>query len=95
LDDNDVRGEMLGAFESRLTAGMHLIEQLVHVFYDRSFSFGEFNREHPEYKDHIVRLLIGDVFNDEVGAVFEVLGRYTNLDSHSVSERRNGKGASL
>ena len=41
--------------------------------YDRSFSFGRFSRDFPQYRDHIVRLLIGDVFNDEVGEVFTVM----------------------
>ena len=55
------------------------MRQLVYVFYDRGFSFGAFNREHPECRDHIVRLLIGDVFNDEVGKVFDVLREWTTL----------------
>lgn len=76
LESGDVSGKQLGCFERRLAAGMHLIQQLVYVFYDPSFSFGRFNREHPECKDHIVRLLIGDVFNDEVGAVFPVIHSY-------------------
>ena len=72
---------------------MHLIEQLVHVFYDRSFSFSKFNREHPEYKDHIVRLLIGDVFNDEVGEVFDVLGKYSDFRTRVATRHSKGKGA--
>lgn len=30
--------------------------------------------EHSEYKDHLVRILIGDVFNEEVAEIFEVMG---------------------
>ena len=53
---------------------MQLIRQLVYSFYTESFSFGQFNRRHPEYHDHIVRLLIGDVFKgDDVGEVFDLL----------------------
>jgi flavin-dependent dehydrogenase len=66
-------GARLGAFGPRLRSGMRLIRQLVLAFYDPSFSFGRFSGAHPEYRDHIVRLLIGDVFNDEVGAVFDVM----------------------
>ena len=73
LTAGDLSGARLGAFGPRLASGMRLIEQLVHVYYDRSFSFAKFNREHPECRDHIVRLLIGDVFNNDVGKVFDVL----------------------
>lgn len=79
LESGDISGDRLGNFGPKLTAGMHLIQQLVHVFYDKSFSFSTFHREHPEYRDHIVRLLIGDVFNDEVGEVFEVLKKWVKL----------------
>ena len=43
------------------------------------FSFGRFSREHPEYHDHIVRLLIGDIFNDEVGEVFDAMRQSITL----------------
>ncbi len=75
----DMSGKRLGAFERKLTSGMHLMRQLVYAFYDTSFSFGRFAREYPQYQDHIVRLLIGDVFNDEVGEVFGVMGDWVDL----------------
>ena len=58
---------------------MHLIRQLIHAFYDPSFSFKEFHKLHPEYRDHIVRILIGDVFNDEAGQVFDVMRQWISL----------------
>ncbi len=47
------------------------IRKLVYAFYSPGFSFGKFARANPGYHDHLVRLLIGDVFNDEVGDIFE------------------------
>ncbi len=73
LVTGDPSGDKLGVFGPRLRSGMHLIRQLVVAFYDPTFSFGRFSAAHPEYRDHIVRLLIGDVFNDEVGDVFDVM----------------------
>ncbi|MFQ5494184.1 MAG: NAD(P)/FAD-dependent oxidoreductase [Phycisphaerae bacterium] len=73
LSSGDLSGESLGRFQGRLDGGMHMIRRLVHAFYDRSFSFGRFTRAHPRFQDHIVRLLIGDVFNDEVGEVFDAM----------------------
>ncbi|MCG8407452.1 MAG: tryptophan 7-halogenase [Phycisphaerales bacterium] len=73
LETNDPSGVRLGRFGPRLTAGMHNIRQLVYAFYDKNFSIGRFVREHPQYADHIVRILIGDVFNDDVSEVFEAM----------------------
>ena len=79
LGAGDLSGERIGCFGPKLAGGMHLIRQLVYAFYDEDFSFGAFSRKHPEYRDHIVRLLIGDVFNDEVGAVFDVMREWITL----------------
>ncbi|MCH7839589.1 MAG: tryptophan 7-halogenase [Planctomycetes bacterium] len=79
LSAGEVTGARLGAFAPGLLRGMHLIRQLIHAFYDPSFSFREFHKLHPEYRDHIVRILIGDVFNDEVGQVFDVMRQWISL----------------
>ncbi|MCP4246813.1 MAG: NAD(P)/FAD-dependent oxidoreductase [bacterium] len=79
LQADDPSAERLGCFGPQLVAGMQLLRQLIHVFYDPKFSFGAFLKEHGAFQDHLVRLLIGDVFNDEVGRIFDVLGDYTDL----------------
>ncbi|MGD2111464.1 MAG: NAD(P)/FAD-dependent oxidoreductase [Phycisphaerae bacterium] len=79
LSAGDCSAPRLARFGPELSAGMHLIRQLVYAFYDRSFSFGRFSREFPEYRDHIVRLLIGDVFNNEVGQVFNAMRDWVDL----------------
>lgn len=73
LKDGDFSGSRLGAFGPRLVAGMQTIRQLVYAFYNRDFSIGAFVKENPQFGDHIVRILIGDVFNSEVGAVFDAM----------------------
>jgi flavin-dependent dehydrogenase len=67
----DLSGERLGVFGPELAHGMQMIRQLVHAFYSREFSFSQFISQHPECKDHLVRILIGDVFNDEVAELFD------------------------
>ena len=79
LDDGDLSGARLGSFGPRLAAGMHTIRQFVYAFYDQDFRIGGFVRAHPEYKDHITRILIGDVFNNEVSKVFELMGERIKL----------------
>ncbi len=79
LGADDLSGRRLGCFGPKLATGLHMIRQLVYAFYDPSFSFGAFSRKHPECRDHIVRLLIGDVFNDEIAGLFDVMGEWINL----------------
>lgn len=91
LHAGDLSGERLGAFGPKFIHGMHMVRLLVHAFYSKDFSFAAFTREFPQYHDHIVRILIGDVFNEEVGEVFEVLrGR---LDLPEAIELESGVSA--
>lgn len=75
----DLSGCRLGAFGPRFAAGMHLVRQLVHAYYHPEFSFGAFIRAHPKLRDHVTRLLIGDVFNDEVAEVFHEMQNWIKL----------------
>jgi len=79
LAADDLSGARLGVYGPEIVSGMQLLRQLVYAFYDKNFSFGQFMKAHPEYHDHLVRLLIGDVFNDEVGAIFDVMRDWTAL----------------
>jgi len=71
LLENDLSGERLGRHGPKVCRGMQLIRQLVYAFYEPNFSFGAFNRDHPQHHDQVVRLLIGDVFDgDDFDEVF-------------------------
>jgi flavin-dependent dehydrogenase len=87
LQKVDVSANRLGVFGPKLADGMGLLRKLVYAFYAKDFSFAEFLKAHPEHTDHLVRLLIGDVFNDEVGGMFDTMGRWIQLpDSIDLSE---------
>lgn len=73
LAHDDVSAARLGSFGPVLDHGMAMIRNLVYAFYNREFSFAEFGKRHPEFHEHLVRILIGDVFNDEVGRMFEAM----------------------
>ncbi len=79
LQENDLSGERLGRFAPKFMEGMQRFRQLVYTFYDPDFSFAAFTKKHPEYHDHVVRILIGDVFNDDVSEVFTVLKDWVKL----------------
>lgn len=79
LTAGDCSAGRLGAWGPKFVHGVQLIRQLVYAFYDKEFSFAAFTRKHPDFHDHLTRILIGDVFNDEVGAIFEVMKDWTDL----------------
>jgi flavin-dependent dehydrogenase len=71
---NEFSGDILGNWYEKYTEGLELFRKLVYAFYTPGFSFGEFLREHPEYKSNLVDVLIGDVFKPGVGEMFDVMG---------------------
>lgn len=79
LEDGDTSGHRLGAYGQRFVAAMQTIRQLVYAFYNEEFSIGQFVRDNPNHADHIVRILIGDVFNSEVASVFDVMRQRIEL----------------
>lgn len=88
LTEGDVSGGRLGSFANEFIAGIQSLKNLVYAFYDREFSFGDFAKAHPQYKDHLIRLLIGDVFNDEVSEIFDALGKYVDLPFNNLSSKK-------
>ncbi len=90
LEAGDLSAARLGRWGPTLNNGMQLIRRLVYAFYDPEFSFGRFMRAHPEQEDRLVRLLIGDVFNDEVGAIFDAMRDWTDLPELTPLEADSG-----
>ena len=76
LSANDVSGERLSAWHSVYSQGVDHFRQLVYAFYARDFSFGDFLREHPQFKTNLVDILIGDVFKPGVGDMFAAIPKH-------------------
>ncbi|HRX84233.1 MAG TPA: tryptophan 7-halogenase [Phycisphaerae bacterium] len=81
LAAGDVSAKRLGRHEEMIVAGMTSIRRLVYAFYDRNFSFGRFLADHPQQKDNLTRILVGDVFNAEVPRIFEFMKDYADIGS--------------
>ncbi len=94
LEAGDCSAARLGAFGPRFVHGVQMIRQLVYAFYDKNFSFAAFTRAHPEYHDHLTRILIGDVFNGEVAKLFDVMKNWTALPDAIAVESANARVAS-
>ena len=68
---SDLSGEQLGCWAENFKAGMGRVRELVHAFYSREFSFGKFMKMHPEHRGNLTDLLIGRVFDESTGKIFE------------------------
>ncbi len=76
---DDPSAERLGRWGDAFYVGVQSICKLVYAFYTRGFSFGQFVRAHPEFRDNITRLLIGDVFEPRVNEVFGPMSQWCRL----------------
>lgn len=82
----DTSAARLGREGDRLAEGMQRIRQFVYAYYDPNFRMGRFVREYPQFKDPITRILIGDVFKDDLAEVFDVLRKQIILPEPIILE---------
>ncbi|MBI3468217.1 MAG: tryptophan 7-halogenase, partial [Planctomycetes bacterium] len=72
LARGDLSPEMLGRWEPEFTKGMDRMKRLVYLFY-QGFSFGRFVRRYPQYKLHLIDLLVGNLFTEHVDEAFPAM----------------------
>jgi flavin-dependent dehydrogenase len=72
LARGDTSAEQLGKWEAGYVQGMMRMRRLVCAYYD-GFSFGRFVRRFPHLKGLVTDLLIGDLFKDDVDAVWPAM----------------------
>ena len=70
LDAGDTSAARLGAWEPMVRDGYGRMRELVCAFYE-GFSFAKFLKRHPHYSDHVVSMLIGDIFRDDLDEMFD------------------------
>lgn len=73
LQRGDVSAEQLGSWIPAFQDGTRWIRQLVDVYYSDEFSLGGFLRQYPEHRSNLTDLLIGRVFYDGAGRIFDDL----------------------
>ncbi|MCA9217728.1 MAG: geranylgeranyl reductase family protein [Planctomycetales bacterium] len=71
LAKGDLSAAQLGGWTDEFKQGIVWIRKLVHAFYTDQFSFGAFLKMHPEYVGNLTDLLIGRVFTDCAGKIFD------------------------
>jgi flavin-dependent dehydrogenase len=82
LGSGDLSGGSLGRFQAELAAGMDVLKQLVHAFYEPTFSFGAFLRVYPHRRQDIVNMLVGKVFDAPAGGLLRDLRAFLATSPH-------------
>ena len=77
IEQQDFSTEALGSWQAQHRDAVTLFRKLVFAFYNPDFSIGRFLKMHPQFRSNITDILIGDVYRQEVGEVFEVMGDVT------------------
>lgn len=81
LQKNDTSAKQLSKWSDEFKAGSKWIRKLVDAYYTNEFSFGAFMRDHPQFQGNLTDLLIGRIFYDEAGNIFDamdpILGQVT------------------
>ena len=67
----DLSAEQLSGWTEDFKRGAMWVRKLVHAFYTKEFSIGHFMKEHPEHRGNLTDLLIGRIFHDGAGKMFE------------------------
>ena len=70
---DDLSPERLSSWCDEFKEGVRWVRGLVNAFYDRDFSLGRFLKDHPEHRGNVTDLLIGRVFHENAGNLFDDL----------------------
>ncbi|MGZ0167042.1 MAG: NAD(P)/FAD-dependent oxidoreductase [Planctomycetales bacterium] len=70
LMSNDLSAARLGSWRSKYDEGVENFRRLVYAFYDDDFNFGRFLARHPEHRDRLTDVLVGNVFKPGIKSMF-------------------------
>ncbi len=71
LEKDDLSAEQLSSWCDGFKHGANWVRKLVDAFYTKEFSFGGFMRDNPQFRGNLTDLLIGRIFYDGVGNIFD------------------------
>jgi flavin-dependent dehydrogenase len=82
FEKDDFSAAQLGKHGGEFVGGMNSLRKLVYAFYDPGFSFGEFLRRHPDQKESLVHLLIGNVYRQPIDGLLRAMDEYHPLPEY-------------
>ncbi len=77
--EKDFSSARLQTFGAQISLGLEAFRKMVYAFYTPGFSFANFVGQHPEHRDSLVRILIGDVFKGDTDDIFKAMGTMCDL----------------
>ena len=89
LSKGDVSAEQLGKWGQGFNEGVDRMRRLVCEYYN-GFSFGRFVKKHPDLRNTVTDLLIGDLFNDRVDKVWAPMEALYDKGHPSIPSWREG-----
>ena len=84
LAAGDPSADRLGSWGPGYVAGMERMRKLVCAFYD-GLNFGQLVRSHPDCKALITDILIGDIFNENIDALWPLLDEQRSAEPVAVA----------
>jgi flavin-dependent dehydrogenase len=71
--EKDFSAARLGAHGARIVSGIEAFRRLVYAFYTPGFSFANFVSQHPEHREKLIQILLGDVFRGGLDDLFRAM----------------------
>ncbi len=79
FNHDDFSAARLGQYQAKLDRGIESMRKLVYAFYNEGFSFSGFLRKYPEERNHIINLLIGDVFREGIDSIYGPMSEFAEI----------------
>ncbi len=79
LKDGDCSAARFTEYGDRFCEGIEAMRRLVYAFYDSSFNFGDFLKAHPSHGRALTDCLIGNVYQESLGQMFEDMRAFATL----------------
>lgn len=81
LTAGDTSAARFAEYGEALCLAMENMRRLVYAFYDTNFSFGHMLKAYPEQRARLTDCLIGDLFEEKYGELFEAIQQFAELPS--------------
>jgi flavin-dependent dehydrogenase len=96
LRSGDTTASQLSGWYEDFAAGTRWIRKLVDAYYNNDFSFGRFLRDYPQHAGNLTDLLIGRIFHDGAGRIFDDMDpELAKATVAAMEKRRQAEGASV
>ncbi len=82
FERDDFSARQLGKHGAEFLRGMEALRRLVYAYYSPDFNFSAFLRKHPECKDDLVDLLIGNVYRRNVDRLLASMDSFCELPEY-------------